>query len=277
MGVAKREISLTEALGLYLSYTPNYNETDQFRTDLRTLNHTLLRDSIKECVEASKTPQAAPNSAKRAAIHLVYCRKVKELASLYPYLFSVESALRSTATELYTNVFTNPKWWLTFLTAYNNNHDEKHFPRSPGDKRRVDGIDVTSNFIKNIFFSFGKMTARQRSTLIVADCPGDQYLAQITLRDLFNIMESDWGLCPVGSLNKTDFRTHMVTICDARNEVFHGNPIKNRTGVYKACERILDAVNIHIGALDDVLKDTKFQRPNSTLPRSPRHCIPPHQ
>lgn len=84
MGVAKREISLAEALGLYLSYTPNYNETDQFRTDLRTLNHTLLRDSIKECVEAAKTPQAAPNSTKRRLIHHVYHRKVKELASLYP-------------------------------------------------------------------------------------------------------------------------------------------------------------------------------------------------
>ena len=115
MGVAKREISLAEALGLYLSYTPNYNETDQFRTDLRTLNHTLLRDSIKECVEASKTPQAAPNNTKRLAIHHVYCRKVKELASMYPYLFSVESALRSTATELYNRAFANPRWWLCLL------------------------------------------------------------------------------------------------------------------------------------------------------------------
>lgn len=276
MGVAKREVSLAEALGLYLSYTPNYNETDQFRTDLRTLNHTLLRDSIKECVEASRTPQAAPNNTKRRAIHHVYYRKVKELASLYPYLFSVESALRSAATESYNHAFANPRWWLVLLAAHQNGHDEKHFPKAPGGKRSVAGIDVTSAFIKNVLFSLANMTARQKAVLAHHHCPDDQFLAAITLRNLFNIMEADWGLCPLGSLNKTDFRTHMVTICDARNEVFHGNPIKNRTGVFKACERILDAVNVHIGALDVVLKDTSFQRPTSTIPRSGRHCIPPH-
>lgn len=276
MGVAKREISLAEALGLYLSYTPNYNETDQFRTDLRALNHTLLRDSIKECVEASKTPQAAPNNTKRHAIHHVYCRKVKELASLYPYLFSVESALRSTATELYNRAFENPRWWLVFLATHQNGHDEKHFPKAPGGKRSIAGIDVTSAFIKNVLFSLESMSARQMAALADHNCPDDQFLAELTLRNLFNIMEADWGLCPLGSLNKTDFRTHMVTICDARNEVFHGNPIKNRTGVFKACERILDAVNVHVGALDVALKDTIFQRPTPTIPRSVRHCIPPH-
>lgn len=275
MGVAKREISLAEALGLYLSYTPNYNETDQFRSDLRTLNHTLLRDSIKECVEATKTPQAAPNSTKRRAIHHVYHRKVKELASLYPYLFYVESALRSTATELYSNAFTNPRWWLDFLIAHGKGHDEKHFKKAPSSKRSVAGTDVTSAFIKNVLFSIENMSKRQRSFLGSQDCPDDQFLAEITLGNLFNIMEADWGLCPLGSLNKTDFRTHMVTIRDARNEVFHGNPIKNRTSVFKACERILDAVNVHIGDLDVVLKNTNFQRPASTIPRTARHCIPP--
>lgn len=54
------------------------------------------------------------------------------------------------------------------------------------------------------------------------------------------------------------------------------NPIKNRTRMCKFRERILYAVDVRIGNLALALKDANFQLPKPTIPRSARHCIPPH-
>ena len=79
MSISKREISMSEVLGTYLSYTPSSTETHEFYADLRTMNHTLLRDAIAECQAAKKEDDAPADITKRQLIHSVYTRKVKEL------------------------------------------------------------------------------------------------------------------------------------------------------------------------------------------------------
>lgn len=277
MSVTKREVSLAEVLGTYLSYTPNYAETEQFRSDLRTMNHTLLRDAIEECKKANKAPKGAAPQTKRHLIHSVYMRKVKELASIYPFLFAVENALRSVAAERYMQVFNSAFWWKVFTQAYQAGKSADDFPLQANGKKLVRGVPVNPAFIKEIFFAIEKMANRQRDVLYSPNSKAISFYEEMTLRNLANIIKSDWGHCPLGSLNKTDFQTHIGIICEARNEVFHSNPIKNRTAVFKACERILDSVDFHLGDFDQTLRQVSYARPAPAIEREARHCIPPLQ
>lgn len=275
MSVAKREISLTEALGRYLSYTPNYAETEQFRTDLRTMNHTLLRDSIEECLQARKAPGEVPAQTKRQLMHDVYTRKIKELASLYPFLFAVENALRSVAAERYTESFKNPFWWRVFHNFILNGKGASDFKVNQDGKKRVHNTPVNPAFVKEVFISIERMSQSQRNILSDASCTSMAFYEEITLRNLANIISADWLLCPLAGLKKSDFNSHISTICNARNEIFHSNPIKNRATVFTACERILDSVDVHLGDFDQRVRHVSYTRPSPSIRRNSRHCIPP--
>lgn len=275
MSVAKREISLTEALGRYLSYTPNYAETEQFRTDLRTMNHTLLRDSIEECIQAKKAPGEVSSQTKRQLMHDVYMRKIKELASLYPFLFAVENALRSVAAERYATAFKNSSWWRIIHSAIADGKSANDFLVQQDGKKRVNNTPVNSAFVREVFISIERMSDSQRNILSAENCSPIVFYEEITLRNLANIIFSDWLLCPLGGLKKSDFNSHMNTICHARNEIFHSNPIKNRATVFTACERILDSVDVHLGDFDQKVRQVSYTRPSPSIRRNARHCIPP--
>lgn len=274
MSIEKREISLMEVLGVYLSYTPNYSETERFRSDLRTLNHTLLRDSILECTKSGKVDK--PNRAsKRQLMHSVYTRKVKELASMYPFLFTVENALRAVAAERYASVFKTPFWWKVFTRAYEEGRDEGEFPLDLKGKKNVHTVPVNPAFIKTVLSSVSEMPDRKRRALDTPETSASQFYETLTLRQLTDIISSDWSISSLGKLKKKDFERHVRAICEARNELFHGNPIKNRGTVFTACERILDSIDVHMGDLDEALKATSYVRPSASIPRVERHCIPP--
>lgn len=275
MSIEKREVSIAEVLGLYLNYTPTYAETDRFKSDLRTLNHTLLRDSLLECTNSGKLNAGTPPQTKRQRLHGVYTRKVKELASMYPFLFSVENALRTVAAERYASVFKNPFWWRVFTTAYAANKDEHTFHTGKDGKKSVHTVPVNPAFIREVLYGVGEMPSRKRDKLDEHGTVVSQFYEALTLRQLAKIISADWTISSLGHLKKRDFETHIRTICDARNELFHGNPIKNRTTVFTACERILDSIDVHMGDFDEALRVTSYVRLTPTIGREERHCIPP--
>lgn len=284
MSIEKNEVTIQEALGTYLSYTPTYAETEQLRTDLRTMNHTLIRDAILECQKSKKVPAGAPRGEKRRAMHAVYIRKVKELASLYPFLFSVENALRSFAAEVYTSKFNSAFWWREFLPANPDNkaHTKKNradFVTEVSDgapKKRVSGQLVNITFVDEVLYSINKaMSPTQLKSLYDGAVSCEIFYQNLTFRALCGIIHSDFTLCPVGELKKKEFQDHASKLRVARNEIFHGNPIKDRKVVYTASERILDNVSIHLGDLDEALRMTSYARFKSSVPRAARHCIPP--
>lgn len=278
MSVIKEDVSISDALGAYLSYTPSYAETDQFRTDLACLNHTLLRDAIAECVKAEKVHQNADPRTRRQNIHAVYVRKIKELSSLYPFLFSVENALRARAKESYHTVFKNPYWWKAIISAHQRELSSADFELALLDGRELrilNGTPVNPAFIKEALFAIASLTNRQRADLQSEDCPASAFYEKITLKGLVNIISSDYRLCPLPSMSRNDFARAMTVIHDARNEIYHSNPIKNRSQVFSACERILDAVDVHAGSLDFHIKRASYARPTPGISRKPRHCIPP--
>lgn len=76
-------------------------------------------------------------------------------------------------------------------------------------------------------------------------------------------------------LDRKMFEDTMRVIKEARNELYHSNPIKDRTKVVGACERILNGLNVHLGDYDTDLATIRHVRVPPTVPRSPRHVIPP--
>lgn len=66
----------------------------------------------------------------------------------------------------------------------------------------------------------------------------------------------------------------MRLIKDARNELFHSNPIKNRARVVEACERILDALDVHLGDLAADLAAVSYVPIAPSVARTARHLIP---
>ncbi len=275
MSIEKREVNIAEVLGVYLSYTPNYAETDGFKSDLRTLNHTLLRDAILECANSGKINVGAQPQTKRQRMHGVYTRKVKELASIYPFLFSVENALRTVAAERYETVFKKPFWWRVFTKAYAADKGEHTFHTDINGKKSVHTVPVNPAFIREVLYGVSEMPSRKRENLSETDTVASQFYEALTLRQLAKIIAADWTISSLGNLKKKEFETHIRAICDARNELFHGNPIKNRATVFTACERILDSIDVHMGDLDEALRITSYVRLTPTIDREARHCIPP--
>ncbi|MGO6743738.1 hypothetical protein ACCS93_14895 [Rhizobium ruizarguesonis] len=89
--ITKRHVPTSQLLGEYLTFVPTPQQVDHFKADMRTLNPTLLRDSIREGVQVQALQQI-PIPEQRLVIHRIYTRKVKEFSSIYPFVFAVENA-----------------------------------------------------------------------------------------------------------------------------------------------------------------------------------------
>ena len=59
-----------------------------------------------------------------------------------------------------------------------------------------------------------------------------------------------------------------------RAELFHSNPVKDRTKIYRACERILDCLGLHLGDFDADVGDATYVRTQCTIVREERHLVP---
>ena len=228
MTIAKRHIAVEELLGTYLSFTPRAVDTDLFRADMRILNPVLLSDSIKECHSASKKSHCK-GMAQRAEIHRVYTRKTKELASLYPFVFSVENALRHTTAEFFGQQFGTDKWWVIIRDAVASGHDEAHFLVNADGMKNIRGVPVTPKFVRQLFYCFKNLSATQNHTIQGADVIDEIYLC-LSLGGLLNLIEADWVLSRQmfvsdaelgGVLRKNDMTSSFNILKVARNELFH--------------------------------------------------------
>ncbi len=260
-----------------MCYTPRATETDAFLADLRTLNPTLLRDSIYECHRASKSAGMPEGTSKRDLIHAVYTRKVKELASLYPFIFTTENALRSVAHEAYSNTFRDPYWWRDILDCVARQKGADHYTTRGDGKKRLRKTPVNPAFIRECIDAAESFAPRQTNRLSNPDCPPTRFYEELTIWQLFNVIISDLSLCPVGKLKRIDLENSKRTICDTRNEVFHGRPVKNRSSLLKACDLILNSLGFHMGDFDERLRTTSFARQTPSRMRTTQHLIPPLQ
>ncbi|MBY5690351.1 hypothetical protein HFO41_16185 [Rhizobium leguminosarum] len=273
--VTKRHVPTSQLLGEYLTFVPTPQQVDHFKADMRTLNPTLLRDSIREGVQVQALQQI-PIHEQRLAIHRIYTRKVKEFSSIYPFVFGVENALRSVLADYLEERFGRMDWWVLIRNARQNGQAYTAFPN-------ILGTPVNPAFVKAVWRVFDNMVNPQHIKDVTGNNKSDEFYYCLTLGELWKIMEADWLLirdmfasdAVLGfTFTKTMFIDTMRVIKETRNELFHSNPIKDRKKIVEACERILDGLQFHLGDYDTDLGAATYVRVPSTVLRQPRHVIP---
>ncbi|MDV7142176.1 hypothetical protein R3X27_05740 [Tropicimonas sp. TH_r6] len=145
------------------------------------------------------------------------------------------------------------------------------------------GMPISRDFIKQVFFTIDRVLHSPSKGKLIDPDSEDQIFARMTLGDLSRLMVTGWRKCrgvfrpdnELGfALDKSAFQTRIKLVRDARNEVFHSNPIRNRTKVFAAAEVLLDALDIHLGDFDADLKSSTYVRAPAATSRTDRHRIP---
>lgn len=284
MTIAKRHVDVAELLGEFLMFTPHAADTDLFQADMLILNPALLKDSIKEC-KATSNIDRKPGMAQRGEIHRVYARKAKELAALYPFIFSLENCLRQTAAAHYGKVFGTDTWWTLIRDKIANEQTATDMLVDKTGRKKLQGVQVTPKFVAQLFRTFDDMTDKQWNTL-QGDENGliDEYYMCLSLGSLFHLIDADWSLArgmfvsdgDLGrTLRKADLTNWFKTIREARNELFHSRPIGDVAKVARACENTLDKLGFHLGEFDNHVAGTQITRAPLIIPRGSYHLVPP--
>lgn len=275
MSILKRHISTRELYGECLTFIPSAAQLDQFEADMKILNPTMLRDSLKEAAETRKL-QGVPSPQQRRLIHRIYARKINEMSSMYPYVFTVENSLRSALAEHLGSHFDRLDWWVIV-------RDFQRAGKDPSSLGHIRGKTVNARFLKSVWRALENIVAPEKIQLIDGPDKTDEFFYCTTLGDIWEMTRADWSLTrgmfssdqQLGyKLDQTMFNNTMRLIKDARNELFHSNPIKNRARVVEACERILDALDVHLGDLAADLAAVSYVPIAPSVARTARHLIP---
>ena len=281
MTIPKRHVDVEDLLGLYLNFVPQPAQADLFRSDMRVMNPILLKDAIKECA-ATRGAQQVRHMEHRKAIQRVYARKTKELAALYPFIFSVENALRLAAAEHYGETFGGDSWWTVIRDKVGKGLDETCFAVDVNQKKNIRGIAVNPKFVEELFYSIGNMPNSGWNALNDPNTNDELYL-HLSLGSLFNLIDADWEISRgmfladqvLGRrLRKNDIKSAAYIVKSARNELFHGKPIGDVSKVARACENILDKVGFHMGEFDTRLSESQITRPQTAIARKGYHLYP---
>ncbi|WP_288429372.1 hypothetical protein [uncultured Agrobacterium sp.] len=251
-----RHAAIAELLGTYLTFTPNTRQIEAFHADLRVLHPELLKASIKEALSAVDKV-SVETALQRITIHAIYNRKTKELASLYPVIFALENSMRSSLSEFLGNYFGRVDWWVVIRDAHLAGKTYKSFVNVA-----INGRLTTVDFIKQCFFTMEHLLKSHEACISGPD-KNDEFYYCLTIGDLTRLMLTDWSTIRkmfredriIGfKLDHYNFKSSMNLIRDARNALYHSNPISNRRAVYAASERILNALDFHLGDLMRILE-----------------------
>ena len=272
--ISVRHADALRELATYLTFTPAPKQLDELAADMRLFNPVLLADAIKEATETRRRRNVEA-SGQRRLLHQIYTRKVKEHSSIFPFVFAVENAMRSAFAEASAGKFGRLDWWVLIRDARDRGHNASGFPN-------IRTVPVNHVFVKSVFQAFDNITNPEHIHAITGSNKTDEFYYTLSMGDLWNILRADWALtrsmfCSESlgfRLNQQDFNDTMRLIKDARNEIYHSNPIKNRVKVVEACERLLDGLNFHLGDYDADLAATKMVRVPPKVRRAHRHRTP---
>ena len=277
--VSKKQVELGEVFDKFLKFTPTPTMVEEFKADIRKLHPTVLYDALREAEEGTALKGLA-QKAYRQAIHGIYTRKLKELASLYPFLFAAESALRARVAEQMELLTGKKAWWVPILGELRGGRNAERLPR-------LYALSTTGRFLSRIVsIIYGIEGEHLDRNKLVDIADGLTFLGGSTFGQLRYLILDGWanfeGIFkpPVEAglkkLTKLELDNSLKIIMDARNELYHHNPIKERQKVVTACEKVLDYLDLHLGSLDQDLQVLTYTRPTFAVTRSDRHraCRP---
>lgn len=276
MIVPKHHADLIESLDKYLRKTPRPSEYHPLLTDFGRYHPELYRDSIAEAIGAEINGVLAPNQARtREAVIRIYNRKTKEMAALYPFLFSVEGALRSQLATALCGLFQDDRWWVGYCQAIARGDD-------PTIVQEINTVSVPGA-------AFSRAVAKIIDTIdsgsgmrAIDRAGGFEFLTGATFGQLRYVVANCWTHLRqlfIGKrggpaqIVKTDFLDLTKVILDVRNDLYHHRPVSNQQTFFDACERILDHFDHHVGAFDQALSRSVYVRPVFRIARQSRHDI----
>lgn len=277
--VVKNQVEISELFDTYLKFTPTPNQIAEFEADIRKLHPTVLYDSVREAEEGSAF-KTIPQKAYRHAIHGIYTRKLKELASLYPFLFAAESALRARMAERMEQLTGRKTWWNPVLAELRGGRDVRRLPQ-------LYALPTTGRFLKviaSIVYEIEGKNLDKNKLVDIGD--GLTFLCGSTFGQLRYLILEGWSNFEsifrpaiesgLKRLTKEEIDVTLKIMLEARNELYHHNPIKERQKVVTACELVLDYLDLHLGSLDQDLQSITYTRPTFSVTRARRHraCRP---
>jgi hypothetical protein len=274
--VAKRRIEIGELFDLYLKFTPTPGQIDEIRADLQRLHPTLLHDAAKEAREGNALKGLGTNEF-RPAIHGIYTRKLKELASLYPFIFTLENAMRARIAEEMEHLTHTKTWWRPVLAELRAGRDPKRLSQ-------LGALAATGGFLRRIADMVCWIEGEKLSRARLASIDdGLSFLCETTFGQLRYLVLEGWvhfekifrpsNAPGLKKLTRTELENSSKIVLDARNELHHHNPIRERQKVVTACESILDYLNLHLGSLDQDLRSQSYPRPNFSVAVAHRHRV----
>ena len=184
--IPDRHAIVRQLWGEYLTFTPGCRDRELFDADMRSMNPALLADALREGIALHRR-RVQPAQEQRRLIHQIYARKVKELSSLYPFIFAVENGLRSALADRSAAKFGRVDWWVLIRDARAAGLDHTSLPR-------IGTTTVNSGFVQAVFRAFETMTNPLHIHSIKGDERSDDFYYTLSLGDLWTILKSDWDM-----------------------------------------------------------------------------------
>lgn len=272
--VAKKRIDLREVFDIYLQFTPTAGDRDAFDADIVRLHPTLLYDAMQEAKEG-RALAGLPTREYRSVIHGIYNRKVKELASLYPFLFTLENALRARLAAEMERRYETKTWW-RLVEA------ELRAGQNPSTMQLVT-LTVHRGFITQLAKMVKEVEGEKMNRAKLKDIhDGMTFLCEMNFGQIRYLIKEGWQFFEpifrpsapsLKNLTKPEFLNTSQIIRDARNELHHHNPIRERQKVVSACEMLLDYLNYHLESLDRDIRTQQYGRPSFSVKCEARHMV----
>ncbi len=153
--ISDRHQPTWDLMAAYYNFVPNSRDMRAFESDMRTLNPLMLRDCLIECISINKAKRI-DFKEQRATLHKVYHRRLKEFSAVYPFIFTVENALRSNLADHMKALTGRMDWWVLVRDAICRGDDHSAFndPNTKiGEQPRsiIRGVIVPPDFLKYVF------------------------------------------------------------------------------------------------------------------------------
>jgi hypothetical protein len=262
-----------EAYNAYVSFVPTAKHMEVLELDATRMHPTLLRDSIRAAVATGAGLRKGPEDQRRI-IHTIYTRKVKEMAALWPFIFSVENAYRALLTEHFHTKFGSRDWWRSAEAAILSGR---------AVSTSLHGATITATLARTIERVVGGMMSNN-DLYPTLRLPANvtRFFYFLSLGQLSFFIDDDWeglskeftsNLVKGQKVTKRLILENFAVVRDVRNELYHSNPIRNSQIFIRSVETLLLSADVNPGRFDESLRQSIYDRPVFTDLKSGQ--IPP--
>lgn len=245
---------------------PSRLEEQEFQEDLSRLNLDFMQVALLETAAIATRQNRPPRDVRRTILDR-YERLVALDAQLFPVFFIFESAWRTVLAGALDAIYGADDWWHPVRDAVERGADTAMV-------NSFNGIRVAPEVVRTLNHILGKAPGALANVVSTYDL-----LELATLFDIGKLIERHWSdLTPVmnaqlagGPPRWAAFDALFRRIRHARNAAFHHRVVADRAAVAAAAERLLDVIDVHLGARVLALQQVVVPPLQFSLFKEPRH------